>query len=90
MGKDFCPNILRPLLENFDRSNCNDGSRELGPIVHNPHRKKLPSPPAVARTFVLLVEVPSKAASSGREEKQARINIQETREYLECGNQADP
>ncbi len=36
MGKDFCPNFLQPL----DKRNCNDGSRELIPIFHNPHRKK--------------------------------------------------
>ncbi len=33
------------------------------------------------------VGVPFKAASSRREEKQVRINIQKAREYLEVGNQ---
>ncbi len=42
MGKFFCPSILQPLLENFDRSNCNDGSWELSPIFHSPHRKSCP------------------------------------------------
>ncbi len=39
MGKDFCPNLLQPFLENIDRRSCNDGSRELIPVFHNPHRK---------------------------------------------------
>ncbi len=30
---------------------CNDGSRELIPVFHNPHRKCLPSPEAVARNL---------------------------------------
>ncbi len=42
------------------------------------------SPSAVARTM------PSKAASSGREEKEFRIHIQKIREYLEYGNQIGP
>ncbi len=29
MGKDFCPNVLQPFLENIDRRSSNDGSREL-------------------------------------------------------------
>ncbi len=46
MGKDFCPNFLQPFLENIDRRSCNDGSRELIPVFHNPHRKmpKKPTP----------------------------------------------
>ncbi len=48
MGKDFCPNVLQPLLENFDIRSCNEGSRELIPIFHNPHRKGRPCPSAVA------------------------------------------
>ncbi len=39
MGKDVCPNFLHPFLENIDRRSCNDGSRELIPVFHNPHRK---------------------------------------------------
>ncbi len=42
MGKDFCPNFLQPFLENIDRRSCNDGSRKLIPIFHNPHRKCRP------------------------------------------------
>ncbi len=34
MGKDFCPNFLKALLENIDRRSCNDGSWELIPIFH--------------------------------------------------------
>ncbi len=44
----------------------------------------------VARTLEYLVGVPSKAASSGRKEKQVQINIQKTLEYLGDGNQVDP
>ncbi len=51
MGKDFCPNFLQPFLEKIDGRSCNDGSRELIPVFHNPHR---PSPSAVARTLEYL------------------------------------
>ncbi len=37
-----------------------------------------------------LVGVPSKATTSGEGGIQVRINIQETREYLERGDQIDP
>ncbi len=57
MGKVLCPKFLRPLFENIDRRSCNDGSRELIPIFHNPHRKCRPSPSAVARILEYL-EVP--------------------------------
>ncbi len=57
MGKDFCPNVLQPFLENIDRRSCNDGSRELIPIFHNPHRKCRPSPSVVARTLEYLEKV---------------------------------
>ncbi len=90
MGKDFCPNFLQPFLENIDKSSCNDGSRELIPVFHNPHRKCLPSPSAVARTLEYLKGVPSYAASSGRKEKQVRINIQKALEYFEGGNEVIP
>ncbi len=36
MGKDFCKNLLQPLLENMNRRNRNDGSRELIPVFHEP------------------------------------------------------
>ncbi len=39
VGKDFCRNFLQPCLENFGGKSCNDGSRELIPIFHNPHQK---------------------------------------------------
>ncbi len=44
----------------------------------------------MARTLEYLVEVPSEAASSGKEEKQVRINTQKAREYREGGNQISP
>ncbi len=59
MGKDICPNFLQPFLENIDRRSCNDGSRELIAIFHNPHRKCRPSPSAVVRTLEYLAVVPS-------------------------------
>ncbi len=43
MGKDFCPDFLQPFLENIDKRSCNDGSRELILVFHNPHRKCRPS-----------------------------------------------
>ncbi len=55
--QDVCPNFLQAFLENIDRRSCNDGSRELIPIFHNPHRKCRPSPSAVARTLEYLVGV---------------------------------
>ncbi len=39
MGKDFCPNFLLSFLETIDRRNCNDRSRELIQVFHDPHRK---------------------------------------------------
>ncbi len=59
MGKDFCPNFLQPFLEKIDRRSCNDGSRELIPILHNPHRKCRPSPSAASRALEYLEEVSS-------------------------------
>ncbi len=53
MGKGFCPNFLQPFLENIDRRSCTDGSRELIPVFHNPHRKCPPSPSAVARDVMI-------------------------------------
>ncbi len=38
-------------FENIHRRRCNDGSRELIFIFHNPHRKSGPSPLAVAHTL---------------------------------------
>ncbi len=89
-GKSPVQTFLQSLFEIFDRTNCDDGSRELIPIFHNPHRKGRSSASAVALTLEYLEGVPSKAAKIGREKKQVRINIQETLEYLECGNQVDP
>ncbi len=51
MGKDFCPNILQPSLGNVDIRSCNDGSRELIRVLHNPHRKGRHPPLAVARSL---------------------------------------
>ncbi len=87
MGKDFCQKPSpTSSSKNIDRRSCNDGSRELSPKFNNPLRIGRPSPPAVARALEYLVEVPSKAASGGRQENQVRINTQETHEYLECGD----
>ncbi len=36
MEKDFCPNVLQSLLEIVNRRKCNDGSRELILVFHNP------------------------------------------------------
>ncbi len=44
MGKDFFPSFLQSFCENIDRRSCNDGSRELIPVLHNPHQKRRPSP----------------------------------------------
>ncbi len=44
-------------LEIIDRGSCNDGSRELIPVFHNPHRKCRPSPSAGARTLEYLVGI---------------------------------
>ncbi len=45
---------------------------------------------AVAGSLEYLVGVSSKAATSGREKKQVRINIQRVLEYLEVGNEVIP
>ncbi len=49
--KDFCPNVLQPFPENIDKRSCNDGSRELIPVFHNPHRKCRSYPSAPWGTF---------------------------------------
>ncbi len=36
MGKNFTPIFFQPFLENIDRRSCNDGSRELIAVFHNP------------------------------------------------------
>ncbi len=59
MGKNFCQNFLLPILEYIDKRSCNDGSRELILIFHNPNRKCQPSPLVVAHTLEYLVGVPS-------------------------------
>ncbi len=38
LGKDFCTNFPQPFLENIYRGSYNDGSRELIPVFHSPHR----------------------------------------------------
>ncbi len=62
MGKGFYPIFFQPFLESIGRGSCNDGSRELIPVFHNPHRKGGPSPLAVDVTLEYIVGVPSKAA----------------------------
>ncbi len=59
MGKDFYPNFLQPFQRNIDRKSCNDGSRELILVFHIPHRKRRPSPSALARSLESMVGVPS-------------------------------
>ncbi len=54
MGKDVYPNFLQAFLANIDRRSRNDGSRELIPVFHNPHRKCRPPPSAVAHTLEYL------------------------------------
>ncbi len=61
MGKDFFLNFLQPFLEKIDTRMCKDGSRELIPVFHNPHRKCRPSPSAVARNLEYLAGVPRRA-----------------------------
>ncbi len=51
MGKEIGPNFLQPFLEKIDRRSCDDVSRELIPVHHNPHRKGQPSPSAVDCTL---------------------------------------
>ncbi len=55
MGKDFCSNLLQAFLETIDRRSCNDGSRELIPVFHNPRRICQPPSLEVARTLENLV-----------------------------------
>ncbi len=65
MGKDFSPSFSQPPLEHFNRRSCNDGSRELIRIFHNPQQKGKPSPSAVVRILECLAMVSCKAATSG-------------------------
>ncbi len=58
-GERLLSKLPQPFLENIDIRSCNDGSRERIPVFHNPHRKCLPSPSAVARTLEYHEGVPS-------------------------------
>ncbi len=55
MRKDFCQNFIQPFLQNFGRGSCNDGSRELIEVFHNPHQKCRPPPSVVALTLEYFV-----------------------------------
>ncbi len=59
-AKGFGPNFLQPFIKNIDRRSCNDGSRELIPGFHKPHRKGKTSPSAVALTSECLIGVPTR------------------------------
>ncbi len=74
-GERLLSTLSPTFFENIDRGSCNNVSRQLIPVFHNPHRKCRPSLSVVACTSEYLVGVPSLAASSGRKEKQIRINI---------------
>ncbi len=87
-GKTSVQTTSNPFLENIDKWIRNDGSQQLTPAFHNPHRKGRPSSSVVALILEHLVGVTSKAASSGRE--KVWIYIQKTLEYLECGYQVSP
>ncbi len=41
MWKQLCPNLKQPFLEYIYRRTRNDGSRDLIPVFHNPHRKEV-------------------------------------------------
>ncbi len=56
--KTSAKNFSNLVIKTVDRRGCNDGSRELIPVFHNPHRKGRPSPPAVVRTLEYFVGVP--------------------------------
>ncbi len=88
--KDICPSFLQPFLENIDRRSRNGGSRQIIPLLHNPHRKGRPSPSAVCRTLEYLIGVSFTASSNGRKKNQVRIHIQALRENLECSSQVGP
>ncbi len=38
IGEHFDPKFLQPFRESIERRSCNDGSQELIPVFHNPHR----------------------------------------------------
>ncbi len=76
MGEDFCKAFINTFLENIDRRNRCDGSREHIPVFLNPHRKSRSSPPVVTLSLEYIVGVPCKAASSGREKEQVRVQRQ--------------
>ncbi len=69
MGKDFSPNFLQPFLENIDRRNCNDGSRELIPVFHITY---VPSPkmPTLFFDGGSHLGVPCRGAILGRVERE--------------------
>ncbi len=54
-GETLLSNLFQPFHENIGRSGRYDGSRELIPVFHNPHRIGRPSSPAVAHTLEYLI-----------------------------------
>ncbi len=68
-GNDFCLKFLNPFIKNIYRRSCNDGSRKLISVFHNPHRKDRPSPSVVALTL----ENPLRSRRVGGRKKQAWI-----------------
>ncbi len=68
MGKDFCPNFLQPLLEHLEEGAVTTEAGSLFQYFTTLTEKADPFLSAVVRTLEYLVGVPSKAASSGREE----------------------
>ncbi len=70
MEKDFCPNVLQTLLENINRRSCNDGSRELIPVFHNPLLRRWLAP------WGTLLGCPLRPRRVGGRKKHVRIYIQ--------------
>ncbi len=88
VGKDFCPNFLQSFLENIDRRSCDDGSWELIPIFHYPHRNCRPSPLEAASTLEQLEGPLRPLRAGGRKNKFGSIS--NTLEYLKGGNEVIP
>ncbi len=76
-GKASVKTFSNLFLKTLTEGAVTTEARSFIPVFHNPRQKhRSSSLPMMALTLGYLVGVPSKAASNGREEKQARSHIQ--------------
>ncbi len=71
MGKDLCPSLLQPFLENISRMSREEGIRKRFPVLYDPRRKGRPFSPVMDLTLVNLVGVSPLAGEESNTIKQS-------------------